>query len=121
MNAAIERPRVGTMASSNSVAPGAANYETMAKEDLEKEQTVALMKRITELKEQKLRNTVKMKEMQDKHEEMQRLTESISVRSEARSFYQSQKSELRDADLQEPQPKTIEPADEDAINYQTVE
>ena len=54
------------------------------------------MKRLNELKEQKMRNSIKMKEIQDRHDDMQRITDTVS-----------QRSELRSVDLQAEQPQAM--------------
>merc|ERR1711983_513330 len=74
------------------------------------------MKRLNELKEQKMRNSIKMKEIQDRHDDMQRITDTVS-----------QRSELRSVDLQAEQPQTMpQVGDRDrsnsaSDNYQSVD
>lgn len=111
-----QRQHFETIASNHKAAPGISNYETMSQDDLQRDQTFALMKRLNELKEQKMRNSIKMKEIQDRHEDMQRMTDTIS-----------QRSELRSVDLQAEQPQTMpQVSDKERLNsgsdnYQSVD
>jgi len=101
-----QRQHFDTIASDHRAAPGISNYETMSQDDLQRDQTFALMKRLNELKEQKMRNSIKMKEMQDRHDDMQRITDTVS-----------QRSELRSVDLQAEQPQTMpQVSDRDRLN-----
>jgi len=111
-----QRQHFDTIASNHRAAPGISNYETMSQDDLQRDQTFALMKRLNELKEQKMRNSIKMKEIQDRHDDMQRITDTVS-----------QRSELRSVDLQAEQPQTMpQVSDRDrsnsaSDNYQSVD
>lgn len=111
-----QRQHFETIASNRKAAPGISNYETMGRDDLQRDQTFALMKRLNELKEQKMRNSIKMKEIQDRHDDMQRITDTVS-----------QRSELRSVDLQAEQPQAMpqvsdrERLNSGSDNYQSVD